>query len=75
MLMIFPFCVGTITEHILIGTADTIHDWAVKHCVFDPTLINMFVLNKGDVMIDTQGQHDKTIRLHKYKEEIKSMIE
>ena len=55
-----------VTEHILIGTAGTTLDWAVKYRVFDPKLINMFVLDEGDVMIDTQGQQDQTIRLHRY---------
>uniref|UniRef100_A0A1X7TVM0 Uncharacterized protein n=1 Tax=Amphimedon queenslandica TaxID=400682 RepID=A0A1X7TVM0_AMPQE len=54
-----------VTEHILIGTAGTTLDWAVKYRVFDPKLINMFVLDEGDVMIDTQGQQDQTIRLHR----------
>ena len=54
-----------ITEHILIGTAGTVLDWAMKMKVFDPRLVNMFVLDEADVMIDTQGQQDQTIRIHK----------
>ena len=54
-----------ITEHILIGTAGTVLDWAMKLKVFDPRLVNMFVLDEADVMIDTQGQQDQTIRIHK----------
>ena len=54
-----------VTEHILIGTAGTVLDWAMKLRVFDPRLVNMFVLDEADVMIDTQGQQDQTIRIHK----------
>uniref|UniRef100_A0A1X7TVE5 RNA helicase n=1 Tax=Amphimedon queenslandica TaxID=400682 RepID=A0A1X7TVE5_AMPQE len=54
-----------ITEHIIIGTAGTILDCAVRYRVFDPKLINMFVLDEADIMIDTQGQQDQAIRLRK----------
>ena len=54
-----------ITEHIIIGTAGTVLDWATKLRVFDPSKITMFVLDEADVMIDTQGQQDQTIRIHK----------
>lgn len=54
-----------VNEHILIGTAGTILDWGTKLRVFDPHKITMFVLDEADVMIDTQGQQDQTIRIHK----------
>ena len=67
--MLFVFSVlnrgDKIAEHILIGTAGTVLDWAMKLRVFDPRLVNMFVLDEADVMIDTQGQQDQTIRIHK----------
>ena len=51
--------------HILIGTAGTVLDWALKQQCFDPKGVNMFVLDEADIMIDTQGQQDQTIRVHK----------
>ena len=54
-----------ITEQIIIGTAGTVLDWATKIKVFDPSRITMFVLDEADVMIDTQGQQDQTLRIHK----------
>lgn len=55
-----------VTDHVLIGTSGTTLDWIMKFKVFDPKMINMFVLDEADVMIDTQGQQDQTIRIHKY---------
>ena len=55
-----------VTEHILIGTAGTMLDWVIKLRAFDPKKIKMFVLDEADVMIDTQGQQDQTVRIHKY---------
>ena len=54
-----------ISDHVIIGTAGTLLDWIMKSRVFDPKLINMFVLDEADVMIDQQGQQDQTIRIHK----------
>ena len=54
-----------ITDHVIIGTAGTLLDWIMKSRVFDPKLVNMFVLDEADVMIDQQGQQDQTIRIHK----------
>ena len=54
------------TNHVIIGTAGTLLDWAIKSRSFDPKLINMFVLDEADVMIDQQGQQDQTIRVHKW---------
>lgn len=40
-------------------------DWTVKHRSIDPNSIKVFVLDEADVMIDTQGHKDQTIRIHK----------
>ena len=55
----------TLDAHIIIGTAGTVLDWSLKKRCFDPKGVNMFVLDEADIMIDTQGQHDQTIRIHK----------
>ena len=39
-------------------------DWVLKLRVFDPK-ISAFVLDEADVMIDTQGHQDQTIRIYK----------
>lgn len=54
-----------VTEHIIIGTPGKVWDWIQKFKVFDPTLINVFVLDEADVMIDTQGHQDQCLRIHK----------
>jgi ATP-dependent RNA helicase DDX19/DBP5 len=50
---------------IVIGTPGTTMDWTVKHRSIDPNSIKVFVLDEADVMIDTQGHKDQTIRIHK----------
>ena len=70
-----------VTEHILIGTLGTMLDWVIKLRAFDPRKIKMFVLddaidtitimcysiyNDADVLIDTQGQQDQIVQIHKY---------
>ena len=64
---------------IVIGTPGTTMDWTVKHKSIDPStikvkscnfrfsfiLLQVFVLDEADVMIDTQGHKDQTIRIHK----------
>ena len=52
-------------SHVIIGTPGMTLDW-VKLRVFDPKKINVFVLDGADVMIDTQGHWDQTIRIYKY---------
>lgn len=53
-------------SHVIIGTPGTTLDWVLKLRVFDPKKINVFVLDEADVMIDTQGHQDQTIRIYKY---------
>ena len=55
-----------IDSHVIIGTPGTTLDWVLKLRVFDPKKINVFVLDEADVMIDTQGHQDQTIRIYKY---------
>ena len=52
-------------DHIIIGTPGTLLDWAVKFKVFDLRKINVFVLDEADVMIDTQGHQDQSIRIQR----------
>ena len=51
--------------HIIIGTPGTLLDWAVKFRVFDLRKVNVFVLDEADVMIDTQGHQDQSIRIQR----------
>ena len=51
--------------HVIIGTPATILEWETRIHAFDPSQISMYVLVGADVMIDTQGQRDQTIRIHK----------
>ena len=51
---------------MVIGTPGTTLDWVLKLRVFDPKKITVFVLDEADVMIDTQGHQDQTIRIYKY---------
>ena len=52
-------------DHIIIGTPGTMLDWAVKFKVIDMKKINVFVLDEADVMIDTQGHQDQSIRIQR----------
>jgi len=54
-----------LTEQIVIGTPGTMLDWAIKFKFFDMKKIKVFVLDEADVMIDTQGHQDQSIRLHR----------
>jgi len=54
-------------SHVIIGTPGTTLDWVLKLRVFDPKKIGVFVLDEADVMIDTQGHQDQTIRIYKYE--------
>ena len=54
-----------LTEQIIIGTPGTVMDWVLKVRAFDPNKIVLFVLDEADVMIDTQGHQDQTLRIHK----------
>lgn len=54
-----------LTDHIIIGTPGTTLDWALKFKSFDMKKVNVFVLDEADVMIDTQGHQDQSIRLQR----------
>jgi len=54
-----------LTQQIVIGTPGTTLDWALKLKFFDPRLIKVFILDEADVMIDTQGHQDQSIRIHR----------
>lgn len=54
-----------IHDHIIIGTPGKVLDWATKFRAFNPANIIVFVLDEADVMIDTQGHRDQSIRIHK----------
>ena len=54
-----------LTAHIVIGTPGTVMDWALKFRAFDMKRINVFVLDEADVMIDTQGHQDQSIRIQR----------
>ena len=55
----------TIKEHVILGTPGKVMDWALKYRFFDPKKIKVFVLDEADVMIDTQGHRDQSLRIHK----------
>lgn len=54
-----------LTSQIIIGTPGTLMDWILKVRAFDPKKIRVFVLDEADVMIDTQGHKDQSVRIHK----------
>lgn len=54
-----------ISEQVIIGTPGKVLDWATRFNFFDPKKIRVFVLDEADVMIDTQGHRDQSIRIHK----------
>jgi ATP-dependent RNA helicase DDX19/DBP5 len=45
-------------EQISTGTQGKVLDWGMKFCFFDLGKISVFVLDKANVMIATQGYHD-----------------
>lgn len=53
-------------EQIVIGTPGTLLDWCTKYKVIDLKKISMFVLDEADVMIDTQGFRDQSIRIQRW---------
>ena len=55
-----------LTDHIVIGTPGTLLDWCTRFRMIDLKKINVFVLDEADVMIDTQGHQDQSIRLQRY---------
>ncbi|XP_078540031.1 ATP-dependent RNA helicase DDX25-like isoform X1 [Lissotriton helveticus] len=52
-----------IKAHIIIGTPGTMLDWCFKLQLFDISKISVFVLDEADVMIDTQGFSDQSVRI------------
>ena len=54
-----------LADHIVIGTPGTMLDWAVKFKTIEMKKIKVFVLDEADVMIDTQGHQDQSIRIQK----------
>nr|KAF6403241.1 DEAD-box helicase 25 [Molossus molossus] len=54
-----------ITQQIIIGTPGTVLDWYFKRKLIDLTKIRVFVLDEADVMIDTQGFSDQSIRIQR----------
>lgn len=54
-----------LTDHVIIGTPGKVMDWALKYKFFDPAQIKVFVLDEADVMIDTQGHRNQSIRIQR----------
>jgi DEAD/DEAH box helicase len=50
---------------IIIGTPGTVQDWSFRYQVIDLKKINVFVLDEADVMIDTQGHQDQSLRIQR----------
>uniref|UniRef100_H2ZD65 RNA helicase n=1 Tax=Ciona savignyi TaxID=51511 RepID=H2ZD65_CIOSA len=53
----------SIPAQIVIGTPGTMLDWTRK-AALDLQKVEVFVLDEADVMIDTQGFKDQSIRIH-----------
>jgi len=56
---------ATISDHIVIGTPGKTLDWLTKLRALSLQRCRIFVLDEADVMIDTQGHQDQSIRIHK----------
>lgn len=54
-----------ISDHIVIGTPGTVLDWCTRYKAVDLKKIRVFVLDEADVMIDTQGHQDQSIRVQR----------
>ena len=54
-----------LTDQIVSGTPGTVLDWSVKFRAIDLKKIRVFVLDEADVMIDTQGHQDQSIRIQR----------
>ncbi len=52
-------------NHILIGTPGTVSDWCYRNKSLDLHKITVFVLDKADVMIATQGHQDQSVRIQR----------
>ncbi|XP_065571377.1 ATP-dependent RNA helicase DDX19A-like [Artemia franciscana] len=53
-----------LTEQVIIGTPGKVFDWATKFRCLDLSKIRVCVLDEADIMIDTQGLQDQSIRIH-----------
>lgn len=54
-----------VTEHVILGTPGKVMDWALRYRFFDIRKIRVFVLDEADVMIDTQGHRNQSIKIQK----------
>jgi len=54
-----------LSDHIVIGTPGTLLDWCTRFRMIDLRRVNVFVLDEADVMIDTQGHQDQSIRIQR----------
>lgn len=54
-----------VMEQIVIGTPGTVMDWCYKFRNMDLKRVRVFVLDEADVMIDTQGHQDQSIRIQR----------
>lgn len=52
-----------IHQPIIIGTPGSVMDWITRHKAFNPKKIRILVLDEADIMIDTQGHKDQTVRI------------
>jgi ATP-dependent RNA helicase DDX19/DBP5 len=55
----------TISNQIIIGTPGTVQDWLYRKRAFDPKKIDVFVLDEADIMINTQGFQDQSIKVRR----------
>lgn len=54
---------GKIHEHVIIGTPGKMLDWALRFKLFNLANLSVFVLDEADVMIDTQGLGQTSLKL------------
>ena len=54
-----------VQDHIVIGTPGTMMDWCTRFRKIDLKKVNVFVLDEADIMIDTQGHKDESVRLQR----------
>lgn len=54
-----------VTSHVILGTPGKVMDWVLKYKFFDSTRIKVFVLDEADVMIDTQGHRQQSLRIQR----------
>lgn len=54
-----------ITEHVIIGTPGKLMDLGLRYMAFDLTRVRVFVLDEADVMIDTQGHRNQSMKIQR----------